>query len=52
MSFTPTCQVCGLRPGTIGMVVTQNGRRAAAAVCEICAQQLAEQADILTQGFV
>src|SRR4051812_45688919 len=44
MNFTPTpCDVCGQRPGTIGMLVNDRGRRVTAAVCETCAQQLAGQ---------
>jgi ATP-dependent Clp protease ATP-binding subunit ClpC len=43
MNFTPRqCDVCGQRPGTIGMVVTDGGRRTTAAICEVCAQQFAE----------
>src|SRR3954451_10646900 len=44
MNFNPTtpCDVCGLRPGTIGMVVTEGGRRATASLCEVCARQLSQ----------
>src|SRR3954452_18622844 len=44
MNFTPTpCDVCGQRPGTIGMLVNDRGRRVTAAVCETCAQQISGQ---------
>jgi ATP-dependent Clp protease ATP-binding subunit ClpC len=44
MNFSPTlCDVCGQRPGTIGMLVNDGGRRVTAAVCETCAQRISGQ---------
>ena len=40
----PVCSVCGQRPGTIGVMYATPAGRRAAAVCERCAQALAQGA--------
>ena len=36
---TPVCANCGQRPGTVGVVLSTEGARRAAALCEVCAQE-------------
>ena len=35
----PVCANCGQRPGTVGVVLSTEGSRRAAALCEVCAQE-------------
>src|SRR6201989_752258 len=39
-SGIPVCARCGERPGRVRLVFAQNGQRAEATLCEVCAQSV------------
>ena len=36
-----TCAICGVRPGTMRVVASDGTRNRSAAICEVCARELA-----------